>query len=566
MRQSVTLRTLCVLCVLFTAAPHASAGQEITWTDISASVGLPEGVRLHSGVRTSPALRVWYYEVDLTRDDVALVPYMARNNSETITSFSARHKVIGAVNGGYFGGGSSYSSLVRPGQVLAQNVAAVTRSSKSYPVTRGFFSLDEQNRMSIDWIYHFSSEPEGVYRFQAPLPNGPEGSAQPLPAPTPDQGTPMSELFMGVGGGPVLVKGDSIHITYNEEIFWGSGVGRDNRDPRTAVGFTDDGRAILLVADGRQANSQGLSLPEMAQLMIDLGCVEAMNLDGGGSSMMSVGSTLVNRPQGSTSQRPVATFLAITVPDSVPARPAVDFESIFDTEFDGVQKTGSWSETANPGFYGGSKSLITQVGATEATLSYPVSLPGVGEFELHGWWAASSNRSSRTAYIVHHRDGIDTVRADQTTNNASWVSLGTFPFTGTASDKVVISTTGSTAGTYVVADAIRFTGTYLPTSTEFTDGFVASASPNLIYAYPNPFNPELSISFRMMNAGTARLEVYDLGGRLIETLIPGSALPKGMHTARWDASGRASGTFLVRLEMQQGGSLQTHTKHITLLK
>lgn len=566
MRQTVAIRTLYVLCALLYALPTTSTAQEITWTEISESSGLPDGVRLFSGVRNSPALRVWYYDVDLTRGDVALVPYMARNNSETITSFSGRLNVIGAVNGGYFGGGSSYSSLVQPGEVLARNVASVTRNSRSYPVTRGFFSLDQKNKMSIDWIYHFSNEPDGVYRFQAPLANGPEGSAQPLPAPTTAQGAPMSELFMGIGGGPVLVKGDSIHITYNEEIFWGSGVGRDNRDPRTAVGFTEDGRAILLVADGRQTNSQGLSLPEMAQLMIDLGCVEAMNLDGGGSSMMSLRNTLVNRPQGSTSQRPVATFLAITIPDSVPAMPEVDFESIFDTEFDGVEKTGSWSETANPGFFGTSKSLITQVGSTEATLSFPVDLPAAGEFELHGWWAASSNRSSRTAYIVHHGDGIDTVRADQTSNNASWVSLGSFPFTGTSADKVIISTTGSNAGTYVVADAIRFTGTYLPTSSETSDGIVSLNAPNLIQTYPNPFNPEVTISYRLAAAGVVSLSVYDLNGRLVETLLQDATRSQGAHTLRWSAENRPSGTYLLRLDIQQNGKKQFHSSSITLLK
>ncbi len=46
----------------------------------------------------------------------------------------------------------------------------------------------------------------------------------------------------------------------------------------------------MIVADGRQAVSQGVGLPELAQIMINLGCVEAMNLDGGGSTQMAVGN------------------------------------------------------------------------------------------------------------------------------------------------------------------------------------------------------------------------------------------------------------------------------------
>ena len=57
--------------------------------------------------------------------------------------------------------------------------------------------------------------------------------------------------------------------------------------PRTAVGFTDDGRRmVLLTVDGRATGSRGLSLKEMGRLMVDLGADDVLNLDGGGSSTM----------------------------------------------------------------------------------------------------------------------------------------------------------------------------------------------------------------------------------------------------------------------------------------
>ncbi|MDX6236630.1 MAG: hypothetical protein QOG10_1445, partial [Kribbellaceae bacterium] len=57
--------------------------------------------------------------------------------------------------------------------------------------------------------------------------------------------------------------------------------------PRTAVGFTDDGRRmVLLTVDGRATGSRGLTLREMGQLMVDLGADDVLNLDGGGSSTM----------------------------------------------------------------------------------------------------------------------------------------------------------------------------------------------------------------------------------------------------------------------------------------
>ena len=61
-----------------------------------------------------------------------------------------------------------------------------------------------------------------------------------------------------------------------------------NRHPRTAVGRKADGTVVLLVVDGRAAESAGMSIPELQRTMRWLGCVDAINLDGGGSSTMYV--------------------------------------------------------------------------------------------------------------------------------------------------------------------------------------------------------------------------------------------------------------------------------------
>ena len=68
------------------------------------------------------------------------------------------------------------------------------------------------------------------------------------------------------------------------------------RNPRTAVGYTKDNHLIMLTADGREGASIGLTLMELANLMKELGCVNAMNLDGGGSTVMYVNGKVVNKP------------------------------------------------------------------------------------------------------------------------------------------------------------------------------------------------------------------------------------------------------------------------------
>ena len=52
----------------------------------------------------------------------------------------------------------------------------------------------------------------------------------------------------------------------------------------------------MLTADGREGASIGLTLVELANLMKELGCVNAMNLDGGGSTVMYVKGKIVNKP------------------------------------------------------------------------------------------------------------------------------------------------------------------------------------------------------------------------------------------------------------------------------
>lgn len=69
-----------------------------------------------------------------------------------------------------------------------------------------------------------------------------------------------------------------------------------NRHPRTAFGIRMDGTLIFVVADGRNAKAAGLSMAELQQVMIWLGCRDAINLDGGGSSTMVVSGAVVNHP------------------------------------------------------------------------------------------------------------------------------------------------------------------------------------------------------------------------------------------------------------------------------
>jgi len=102
--------------------------------------------------------------------------------------------------------------------------------------------------------------------------------------------------------GPLLLwKGQRIEEPEKESI---SKVFCLARHPRTAVGVRADGTLVFVTVDGRQPEtSVGMSIPELTDLMLELGCVSAVNLDGGGSTTMVIDGQVVNSPSGSSPRR-----------------------------------------------------------------------------------------------------------------------------------------------------------------------------------------------------------------------------------------------------------------------
>ena len=95
-----------------------------------------------------------------------------------------------------------------------------------------------------------------------------------------------------ISGGPYLVKDGEIYVDVTAQKL-GSITGRN---PRTAIGYTENGEFIMITIDGREHASVGMTLTQLARLMKSFGCVNAMNLDGGGSTVMYVQGQVVNSP------------------------------------------------------------------------------------------------------------------------------------------------------------------------------------------------------------------------------------------------------------------------------
>jgi len=533
---------LILLCTLISAQP-------INWTDISASQNLPAAVKLFAGERSSPALKAWYLEVDLSDTNYVILPYLSSVGSEGIVPFSNRVGAVAAINGGYFNviNSTSVSSVVIREDVLAQNLSALNRNGTIYPVTRSFVSFADDGTPAIDWIYHFDNTFSGLYKFTSPTQNSP---GNPAPVPNQTNGSMFAPLRGGLGGGPTLVKSGLVDISYNEEVFWDSGIGLDVENPRTAVGFTANNTVIMLVVDGRQPQSNGFTLVSLAALMRDLGCVEAMNLDGGGSSQLAATGTLINRPEGGTFQRPVPTILAIVHRDSLPNPQPMGFEDIIDTGDSRAELLGGgWFQSANPGFYGSTPSELNSIGSGDKTAVFRPNLGFSDSLDVYAWWVAAGNRSMDTPVVIKHMNGRDTVRVDQSVNGSTWAYIGSWIFSGDSSDAIIISNAAST-GSFVVADAIRLTGDAQLTGIDSPTAYVTPSSNVLRQNYPNPFNPSTTLSWTLNQSAQVTIEVFNTLGQKVDRLFNARQSP-GDHSLIWnitDNTDQASGIYLIRMQ------------------
>ncbi|WP_062520333.1 phosphodiester glycosidase family protein [Demequina silvatica] len=111
--------------------------------------------------------------------------------------------------------------------------------------------------------------------------------------------------------GPALVDDGAI-VDGIDQVEVDTNVGNHSiqgDQPRTAIGMIDANHYVLVVVDGRSSESAGVTLDELAQIMIDLGATEAYNLDGGGSSTMVSDGAVVNVPGGSGEERGTSDIL-----------------------------------------------------------------------------------------------------------------------------------------------------------------------------------------------------------------------------------------------------------------
>ena len=283
----------------------------MTWEIVeSTTPNFPAGIKIMKGRNDELPINAWAAIIDPRDPDVDLNVIVSEDldRRETLTQFSQNKKARVVVNGGYFLIDKTPTEHVGLLYVNNRTVAPATRSvlrnNKRYFTARGALGFLDDGGIDIAWV---TSRNDSLFNFAEPLKNQPEEPVDSFDFSKAE----TWEVDDAIHAGPVLMHDGKIRVTSNEEVFFGSTI--PDIHPRTAAGYRNSGELVLLVVDGRQVDSRGVDLQELAILMRDLGCVEAINLDGGGSSAMVVDGKLLNRPAGTTSQREVMSAIAVSV-------------------------------------------------------------------------------------------------------------------------------------------------------------------------------------------------------------------------------------------------------------
>jgi len=109
-----------------------------------------------------------------------------------------------------------------------------------------------------------------------------------------------------------LIKNGKIDTTWEQEK--ASKAFAETRHPRTAVAKLKDGKFLMMTVDGRQPGvSVGMSLQELAEYLFSLGAIDAMNLDGGGSTTMFLDGKVVNKPSDASGERKIGDAIVVTL-------------------------------------------------------------------------------------------------------------------------------------------------------------------------------------------------------------------------------------------------------------
>lgn len=209
-----------------------------------------------------------------------IFPVRAKGDRETVLALANRYQAEAAVNGGFWKWDGSPAGILK---IQGKWYGTPTKPRGAIGWASG------GKNVMIDRVLTNYSLKDVYYPDEIVV----------LPASDPPQSTPEEwcEMEHIVGGTPVLIMNGQIIDDFSSEQTLESFL--LHRHPRTAVGIKENGEWVFAVVDGRYFGFLGgMTMNELAEFMLMLGCIKALNLDGGSSSTMVIEGAVVNEPNG----------------------------------------------------------------------------------------------------------------------------------------------------------------------------------------------------------------------------------------------------------------------------
>lgn len=256
----------------------------------------------------------WYAVADLSKVDFKVLNTPTGKANLKTVSYQAENAdgdCLVLVNGGIFG--NYHIGVIhvdgKPQEWVDNvydNYWNPNGDGSLWNITRPIIGVDEDGKAAAYWT---ASPKYGTYyHYDRPLPTVPGEAKYEAASATYPVASIDWKPYNALSTGPMLLydgkccidheKAPSGAYITNYEC-WAPDI-YEGRPDRTAVGVTADGKIVLFICDGRIDSSQGATHEEVAMIMKNIGCVHAMNLDGGGSTGMWVkGSGMINHMDGS---------------------------------------------------------------------------------------------------------------------------------------------------------------------------------------------------------------------------------------------------------------------------
>lgn len=320
-----------ITAVFLSGTAFFCSAQQLHWVNVDSMFApLPASVHVFKStdsIEGKPSI-AFYVVADINDPSLIFTTDTTLKRRLTPQQFYTRNKqALIVVNGTFFEfeTNRNLNAVVKHGKLVSYNVNTVPLKGKDtlkfQHSFRSAIGLSKKRKPDVAWLFtdtgmryplatqkpfkHFSDSARLTTRTVTTIEetnNVIEGNS------SVSQTTKLFQpwkMQTAIGGGPVLVQNGKTLITNNQEAMF-SGKAVDDRHPRTAMGYTADGKWIILVVQGRfNGVAEGASLKHLAKILVDLGCVEALNLDGGGSSCLLVNGKQTIQPSDKTGQRPV---------------------------------------------------------------------------------------------------------------------------------------------------------------------------------------------------------------------------------------------------------------------